>query len=73
MRTAMTESVGAAFDRSAGLTTGSAVPVLVIDDEGRGPTTLRWLADAGYHTAAAIHGDLVPRLFRGCRIAWRKS
>ena len=63
MRTAMTKSVGAAFDGSAGLTTGSA-PVLVIDDLGRGPTTLRWLADVGYHTAAAIDGDSVLRLVR---------
>jgi CheY-like chemotaxis protein len=63
MRTATTKSVGAAFDGSASLTNGSA-PVLVIDDEPRGPTTQRWLAEAGYQTTAVIEGDSVLRLVR---------
>jgi two-component system, sensor histidine kinase and response regulator len=63
MRTAITQSVGAPFADSASLTTGSA-PVLIIDDEPRGPTTQRWLADAGYQTTAVIEGDSVLRLVR---------
>jgi CheY-like chemotaxis protein len=52
-----------AVTASTSPTTGSP-PVLVIDDEGRGETTLRWLADAGYRTASASDGDSVLRLAR---------
>ena len=52
-----------AFAASISSTAGSA-PVLVIDDEGPGPTTLSWLAAAGYETAAAINGDTALRFVR---------
>jgi CheY-like chemotaxis protein len=44
---------------------GPLTPVLVIDDEPVGAaTTLGWLAEAGYPTAAESDGDAVLRLVR---------
>jgi two-component system response regulator PrrA len=64
----MTTKVPAAVVGAGGPPTGSPTgpaPVLVIDDEPSGAlTTLRWLADAGYSTAAESDGDAVLRLAR---------
>lgn len=63
VRTIPTGNVPTAVTTSTSPTAGSA-PVLVIDDSGRGETTLRWLANAGYRTASATDGDTVLRLVR---------
>lgn len=63
IRTTPAGNARTAVAASTILTAGSA-PVLVIDDAGRGETTLRWLADAGYRTASATDGDSVLRLVR---------
>jgi hypothetical protein len=58
----MTTKVPAAVVGADGPPTGSPTgpaPVLVIDDEPAGAmTTLQWLADAGYPTAAESDGVL---------------
>jgi hypothetical protein len=66
MGTARTTLIGNALGTFASSTrpTDSSSPVLVIDDGKRGATTRRWLAEAGYETAAATDLDRMrlPRL-----------
>ena len=63
-RTPLPTGARAAFHARPGPPAGTA-PVLVIDGEPRGATTtMRWLAEAGYPTAAEADGDAVLRLVR---------